>query len=162
SCDRPGACCRAKSSCGRCCGASSRRSIAASTPTSATCARSSARCPTAWTASRASAASAISSRCATARPRTGPSERRLNRVYLKICVWFWVGVAVVSATLLTLTELTHSRADDDRRWQEKYGPRVHMWARQQTGILGSEGAPALARYIASIEYDPGVSNYVFD
>jgi two-component system sensor histidine kinase CpxA len=86
----------------------------------------------------------------------------MHRLYLKIFLWFWVGVVVVSGTVVTLTELTHSRADDDRRWQEKYTPRVHMWARQQTDILAAEGTASLARYVESIEYDPGVSNYVFD
>src|SRR5262249_52985906 len=65
-------------------------------------------------------------------------------------------------TLVTVTELTHSRADDDRRWQDKYSPRVHMWARQQTDILASEGPAALARYVRSIQSDPGVLNYLFD
>jgi hypothetical protein len=86
----------------------------------------------------------------------------MHRLYVKIFLWFWIGVLVVSATLVTVTELTHSRADDDRRWQEKFSPRVHMWARQQTDILAVEGPRSLARYVGSIEYDPGVMNYLVD
>ena len=69
---------------------------------------------------------------------------------------------VVSGTLWSMTELTHTRAEDDRLWEEKYTPRVHMWARQETQILRREGPLALERYIGSFEMDPGVQNYIFD
>src|SRR5579883_1709031 len=49
--------------CATCCGASFRRSTAASTPTCATCAANSARWPTAESGSRASAAPAICTSC---------------------------------------------------------------------------------------------------
>ena len=63
----------------------------------------------------------------------------MHRLHVKIFLWFWLGVLVVSGTLVTLTELTHSRADDDRAWEEKYTPRVDMWARQESQILRREG-----------------------
>ena len=84
------------------------------------------------------------------------------RLYLKIFLWFWLAVVVVSGTLVSLTQLTHSRADDDRRWREKYAPRVDMWATQEGRILRTGGPAALEKYIASFEMDPGVFNYVFD
>lgn len=86
----------------------------------------------------------------------------MHRLHAKIFLWFWVGVVIVSATVITLTELTHPRAEDDRRWQQRYVPRVHMWARQETDILASEGADSLARYVGSFQYDPGVTNYFLD
>ena len=69
---------------------------------------------------------------------------------------------VVSATLIGLTELTHSRAQDDRLWEEKYGPRVDLWARQETHILRTQGSTALEEYVGSFQADPGVLNYMFD
>jgi len=84
------------------------------------------------------------------------------RLHLKIFLWFWLGVLVVSATLVTLTELSHSRADDDRRWREKYAPRVDLWARQETHILRTRGSVALETYVGSFQSDPGVLNYIFD
>src|SRR5258705_9295596 len=84
------------------------------------------------------------------------------RLYLKVFLWFWLGVVVVSATLIGLTELTHSRAQDDRLWQEKYGPRVDLWARQETHILRTQGSTALEEYVGSFQADPGVLNYMFD
>jgi signal transduction histidine kinase len=86
----------------------------------------------------------------------------MHRLHVKIFLWFWVSVVVVSATLVTLTELTYSRAEDDRRWAEKYGPRVDLWARQETRILRTQGRTALERYIGSFQSDPGVLNYIFD
>jgi hypothetical protein len=86
----------------------------------------------------------------------------MHRLHVKIFLWFWVSVVVVSATLVTLTELTYSRAEDDRHWAAKYGPRVDLWARQETRILRTEGTAALERYVSSFESDPGVLNYIFD
>src|ERR1044071_3956246 len=84
------------------------------------------------------------------------------RLHIKVFLWFWLGVVVVSATLIGLTELTHSRAQDDRLWQEKYGPRGDRWARQETHILRTKGSVALEEYVGSFQADPGVLNYMFD
>lgn len=86
----------------------------------------------------------------------------MRRLHVKIFGSFWLGMVVVSATLVMLTELTHSRADDDRRWREKYGPRVDLWARQETRILRLRGPAALETYVGSFQADPGVLNYIFD
>jgi signal transduction histidine kinase len=86
----------------------------------------------------------------------------MHRLYVKIFLWFWLGVIVVSVTLASMTALTHSRAEDDRRWREKYGPRVDLWARQEIDILRESGVAELRRYVGSFELDPGVSNYIFD
>ena len=84
------------------------------------------------------------------------------RLHVKVFLWFWLGVVVVSGTLIGLTELTHSRAEDDRLWREKYGPRVDLWARQETHILRTKGSAALEEYVGSFQSDPGVLNYMFD
>jgi two-component system, OmpR family, sensor histidine kinase CpxA len=86
----------------------------------------------------------------------------MRRLHVKIFLWFWVGVVVMSATLVMLTELSHPRGEDDTQWREKYAPRVDMWSRQESGILRREGTAGLERYVASIQFDPGVINYVFD
>src|SRR6476660_9026495 len=84
------------------------------------------------------------------------------RLHIKVFLWFWLGVVVVSGTLVGLTELTHSRAEDDRLWREKYSPRVDLWARQETHILRTKGSAALEEYVGSFQADPGVANYMFD
>src|SRR5580693_8449123 len=84
------------------------------------------------------------------------------RLVPKIFLWFWLGIVVISGTLMALTELTHSRAKDDEHWRERYGPRVDLWARQETQILDRQGTEALRKYVASFESDPGVRNYIFD
>ena len=89
-------------------------------------------------------------------------RRRRCRLHVKMFLWFWLGVVVVSGTLIGLTELTHSRAEDDRLWREKYGPRVDLWARQETHILRTKGSAALEVYVGSFQSDPGVLNYMFD
>jgi two-component system sensor histidine kinase CpxA len=86
----------------------------------------------------------------------------MHRLHVKIFLWFWLGVVVVSGTLVTLTELTHSRAEEDRQWREKYGPRVDLWARQETHIFRTQGSAALQTYVGSFQSDPGVRNYIFD
>jgi two-component system sensor histidine kinase CpxA len=86
----------------------------------------------------------------------------MHRLHVKIFLWFWLGVLVVSGTLVSMTELSHSRAEDDRAWEEKYTPRLDMWARQESQILRRDGPAALERYVGSFEMDPGVQNYIFD
>jgi two-component system sensor histidine kinase CpxA len=86
----------------------------------------------------------------------------MRRLHVKIFLWFWLGVLVVSGTLWSLSELTYTRAEDDRRWQQKYTPRVDLWARQETQILRRDGPAGLERYIGSFQSDPGVSNFIFD
>ena len=55
----------------------------------------------------------------------------MHRLHVKIFLWFWLGVLVVSGTLVSLTELSHSRAEDDRR----VGGEVHAAA----GHVGAAG-----------------------
>jgi two-component system sensor histidine kinase CpxA len=86
----------------------------------------------------------------------------MHRLHVKIFLWFWLGVIVVTGTLWSITELSHSRAEDDHQWEQKYSPRVHMWARQESQILRREGPEGLERYVGSIQMDPGVRNYVFE
>jgi signal transduction histidine kinase len=86
----------------------------------------------------------------------------MHRLHVKIFLWFWLAVVVVTTTLGALTELTHTRAEDDKRWEGKYGPRVHLWARQETQILRRDGPKGLERYVGSFQSDPGVLNYIFD
>jgi signal transduction histidine kinase len=86
----------------------------------------------------------------------------MHRLFFKIFLWFWLGIVAVSGTLVTLTELTHSRAADDQQWQDRYGPRVDMWARQEVDILRVEGAAALEKYVKSFQTDRGGRNYIFD
>src|SRR5258705_13099848 len=84
------------------------------------------------------------------------------RLHVKLFLWFWLGVVVVSGTLIGLTELTHSRAEDDRLWREKYGPRVGLWARPETHIMRAKGSVALEEDVGSFQSDPGLLNYMFD
>ena len=64
----------------------------------------------------------------------------MRRLHVKIFLWFWLAVVVVTITLGALTELAHSRAEDDRRWAEKYRPRVDLWARQDFATPGLDVA----------------------
>jgi signal transduction histidine kinase len=86
----------------------------------------------------------------------------MHRLFYKIFLWFWFGIVVVGATLVILTASTHSRASEDEHWRQKYGPRVDLWARQESQILDQEGTAALGKYVGSFESDPGVRNYLFD
>ena len=84
------------------------------------------------------------------------------RLVPKIFLWFWLAIVAVGATLVTLTEVTHSRAKDDALWRERYGPRVDLRARQATQILENEGTVALRKYLASIDVPPSRRSYLFD
>lgn len=86
----------------------------------------------------------------------------MHRFFYKVFLWFWLGIIVVGTTVVALTASTHSRASEDEHWIQKYGPRVDLWARQESEILDREGTSALKAYVNSFESDPGVRNYLFD
>ena len=71
----------------------------------------------------------------------------MRRLHVKIFLWFWVGVLLVSGTLVSLTELSHSRATTIGAGRKCAAPR-HV-ARQESGILRREGprAGALRRLV---------------
>lgn len=77
-------------------------------------------------------------------------------------LWFWLGVVLVSATLVTVVKVTDSRAEYDRRWREKYVTRVDLWAHQEVRVLRTKGAASLGDYAASFQTDPGMLNYLFE
>ena len=86
----------------------------------------------------------------------------MRRLYYKIFLWFWLGIVVVSATLVAVAGVTHTRADDDKVWEDRDAPRIHMWAHQEVEILRAEGSAGLQKYVASFQIDPGIHNYMFD
>jgi signal transduction histidine kinase len=86
----------------------------------------------------------------------------MNKFFFKIFLWFWLGIVVVTSTLVVLNAFARSRASEDEHWQQKYGPRVDLWARQEGEILDHEGTAALEKYVGSFESDPGVYNFIFD
>jgi signal transduction histidine kinase len=85
----------------------------------------------------------------------------MDRLFYRVFLWFWLSIIVVSITLVALTAIRHSRSSEDEHWRDKYGPRVDLWARQETHILDHDGISALTKYVKSFESDPGVRNYLF-
>lgn len=86
----------------------------------------------------------------------------MRRLFYKIFLWFWLGIAVVSATLVASTALTHSRSEQEERWRVRYGPLVDFWAQRQAAILDHDGKSGLKKYIGSIVKDPAVHDFMFD
>ena len=77
-------------------------------------------------------------------------------LFFKIFLWFWLGIIVVSATLVASTALTFSRRTADERWSQRNGPRVDLWAQQEVGIFDRDGKSGVEKYIGSFEGGPGV------
>jgi signal transduction histidine kinase len=86
----------------------------------------------------------------------------MPRLFYKIFLWFWLGIVVVSATLVASTVLTKSRSAEDERWRQKYGPIVDLWAHREAEVLDHEGRSGLEKYMGSFVTDPGVHRYMFD
>jgi len=86
----------------------------------------------------------------------------MRRLFYKIFLWFWLGIAVVSATLVASTVLTHSRSAQDERWRQRYGPMVDLWAHREAEVFDHDGRSGLEKYIGSFVKDPGVYGFIFD
>src|SRR5580704_4600654 len=86
----------------------------------------------------------------------------MPRLFYKIFLWFWLGIAVVSATLVASTVLTHSRSAEDERWRQRYGPMVDLWAQREAEVFDRDGRAGLEKYVGSFVRDPGVHAFMFD
>jgi hypothetical protein len=86
----------------------------------------------------------------------------MPRLFYKIFLWFWLGIVVVSATLVASTVLTKSRSAEDERWRQRYGPMVDLWAQREAEVLDHEGRSELEKYMGSFVTDPVVHSYMFD
>ena len=86
----------------------------------------------------------------------------MRRLFYKIFLWFWLGIALVSATLVASTVLTDSRSAQDERGRQKYGPMVDLWAQREAEVLDRDGRSGLEKYIGSLVKDPGVHSFMFD
>ncbi|MBZ5701859.1 MAG: HAMP domain-containing protein [Acidobacteriia bacterium] len=88
----------------------------------------------------------------------------MRRLFYKIFLWFWLGMVLVSATLIASTALTHSRSAEDERWRQRYAPILELRAQRTAELYDRDGASALEKYLSSPERErrDSVRDYLFD
>lgn len=83
--------------------------------------------------------------------------------FFKIFLWFWLGMAVVSAVLVASAALIRSRSAEDERWRQKYQLTLELRSQHEADLLDRDGGlPAVQKYIGSLEQRDPMKNYMFD
>jgi two-component system, OmpR family, sensor histidine kinase CpxA len=86
----------------------------------------------------------------------------MSSLFLKIFLWFWLGIVVLSAALVTSAALIRSRSADDERWREKYQLPLDLRSQHEADILERSGVAAAAKYIGSLEQRDPMQDYMLD
>jgi signal transduction histidine kinase len=86
----------------------------------------------------------------------------MHRLFWKIFLWFWLGMAVVSATLVVSTALTRSRSRENEQWRQRYALPVDLRAQRAAELFGAGGASAVEKYLVPLEHRDPMKDYLFD
>ena len=115
---------------------------------------------TAASASRACAASAISTRC---HERPGPQRTLMHRLHVKIFLWFWLGVLVVSAHARLADRVEPLARRGRSAWAEKYTPRAGPVGAAGIADPAARGAGRRSNATsARSRWIRACTNYIFD
>jgi len=86
----------------------------------------------------------------------------MHSLFFKIFLWFWLGIVVISAALVTSAAFIRSRSADDERWRQKYQLSLDLRSQHEAEILDQNGTAAAAKYIGSLEQRDPMQNYMLD
>lgn len=86
----------------------------------------------------------------------------MRSLFFKIFLWFWLGVAVLSATLVVSAAWTRSRSTDRERWRQRNELTLHLRAQRESELLDRQGAQSVASDLKTLEQRDSTKNYIFD
>jgi two-component system, OmpR family, sensor histidine kinase CpxA len=86
----------------------------------------------------------------------------MHRLFWKIFLWFWLGIVVVSATLVVSTALTRSRSLEDEHWRQRYALPVDLRAQRTAELFDRAGVSGVEKYLGPLERRDPMKDYVFN
>lgn len=86
----------------------------------------------------------------------------MKQLFFKIFLWFWLGMLVMSAALVTSAALTQSRSAEDERLRNKYELPVEFRSHHEADLLEHSGVSATTQYINSLEQHELIRNFMLD
>ena len=75
----------------------------------------------------------------------------MQSFFIKIFLWFWLLIVVVSGTLVVSAGVIRSRSSDHERWNQLYSFLVELRGRRTAQLLDRDGKTAAQEYIDSLE-----------
>jgi two-component system, OmpR family, sensor histidine kinase CpxA len=84
---------------------------------------------------------------------------RVQTLFIKIFVWFWLAMATVSIALIVTTATTSSGTEHH---PPKFGPPVTMYADRAANIYERQGVSALSDYITSVKRVAAIDAFFFN
>src|SRR6266567_3232076 len=96
---------------------------------------------------------------------------QMRNLFLKIFLWFWLVIVVVSGTVVFSAAVIRSRSADLDRWRQQYVLNVELRAQHTSELLDLKGKSAAERYLSSLDRmvlvnhsasSDRMKNYMFD
>jgi two-component system sensor histidine kinase CpxA len=76
---------------------------------------------------------------------------QMRNLFLKIFLWFWLVIVVVSATVVFSAAVIRSRSADLDRWRQQYVLNVELRAQHASELLDLRGKDAAEKYLRSLD-----------
>jgi signal transduction histidine kinase len=86
----------------------------------------------------------------------------MHHLFLKIFLWFWLGMVVVSATLVISAAVTRSRSREDEHWRQRYALPLDLRTQRSTELFVRGGSSAVEKYLGPLEQRDPMKDYLFD
>jgi len=86
----------------------------------------------------------------------------MRSLFFKIFLWFWLGIAVLSAMLVISAAWLRSRSTDQVRWRQRNELTVHLRAQRESGLLDRQGAQSVASDLGTLEQSDSTRDYIFE
>src|ERR1700685_2830068 len=86
----------------------------------------------------------------------------MPRLFFRIFLWFWMGIALLSATFVLSSALIRSRSAEDERWRQKYRLTVDFRTQHAIDLFDQGGMAAVSKLLGPLEQRDPMRNYIFD
>ena len=86
----------------------------------------------------------------------------MKSLFFRIFLWFWVAIAVLSATLVISAALLRSSSTDRLRWRQRNELILDLRAQRESELLDRQGVAAVLSELGTLEQSDSPRTYIFD
>ena len=85
----------------------------------------------------------------------------MRNLFVKIFLWFWIGLILVGAALVLSSVWTTSHRLEEG-WRRRMGGAMHLYTRTLADEINARGPAAIAQLALRLEHDEKITLYVID
>jgi signal transduction histidine kinase len=86
----------------------------------------------------------------------------MRSLFFKIFLWFWAGIAVISAMLVISAAWLRSRSTDQVRWRQRNELTTHLRAQRESELFERQGIASVISDLRTLEQNDSTRDYIFD